>query len=462
MENENSNVIKSISAQDIYQHPDNPRKDLGDLSELADSIAKKGIMQNLTVIPGHWDADKNWHEDGYTLIIGHRRFAAAKQAGIQDLPCRVVEDMDKKDQVSTMLEENMQRADLTIWEQANGFQMMLDLGVTEDQIAERTGFSKTTIRHRLNIAKLDQKELRKKELDDSFQLSLKDLYELEKVKDIKARNKILKEATSSRDLVAKAQYEVSEAKRKENAKEISKELKKLGVEKAPAGTENELWNGKWKTVLEIMLDKELPKKIKLPKSDTPLYWVVSFRGLKVITKAPKEKRELTPWEKEQKERDKIKKQIKAILKESTARRAEFIQNIISGKIDPLKDEMPVICATWEALVALGTYINGSSLRKFFLEKDEYSHTEEERKEAQKKVDELSTLHQMLIILHYEMASTNEPFDWKMHFNPEKGKALQKGYDVLKPYGWYFENEAEAAVIDGTHELYVPEEKEGEK
>ena len=96
MENEKSNVIVSISAQDIYQHPDNPRKDLGDLSELSDSIAKKGIMQNLTVIPGHWDEDRNWHEDGYTLIIGHRRFAAAKQAGIQELPCRVVEDMDKK------------------------------------------------------------------------------------------------------------------------------------------------------------------------------------------------------------------------------------------------------------------------------------------------------------------------------------------------------------------------------
>ena len=141
MENTKSNVIVSINTQDIYQHPDNPRKDLGDLSELSDSIAKKGIMQNLTVIPGHWDADRNWHEDGYTLIIGHRRFAAAKQAGIQELPCRVVEDMDKKDQVSTMLEENMQRADLTIWEQANGFQMMLDLGESEEQIAEKSGFT---------------------------------------------------------------------------------------------------------------------------------------------------------------------------------------------------------------------------------------------------------------------------------------------------------------------------------
>lgn len=50
----NGDIIVGISAQEIYQHPDNPRKDLGDLTELAESIKKNGIMQNLTVIPGHW------------------------------------------------------------------------------------------------------------------------------------------------------------------------------------------------------------------------------------------------------------------------------------------------------------------------------------------------------------------------------------------------------------------------
>ena len=168
-------IITYIAVENIHQHPDNPRKDLGDLSELSESIKKKGIMQNLTVIPGHWDEKTEWHEDGYTLIIGHRRCAAAKLAGLKELPCRVVDDMGKKEQVSTMLEENMQRNDLTIYEQANGFQMMLDLGETEESIAEKTGFSKTTVRHRLNIAKLNKKVLQEKEKDDGFQLSLKDL-----------------------------------------------------------------------------------------------------------------------------------------------------------------------------------------------------------------------------------------------------------------------------------------------
>ena len=103
---------------------------------------------------------------------------------------------------------------------------MLDLGDTEEQIAEKTGFSKTTIRRRLNIAKLNQDELKKKEQDENFQLTLKDLYELEKVKDIKTRDKILREATSSRDLVSRAQAAAAEAKRNENAKKLKEMLKK--------------------------------------------------------------------------------------------------------------------------------------------------------------------------------------------------------------------------------------------
>ena len=176
--------IVTIGLEHIHPHPDNPRKDLGDLTELAESIKKNGIMQNLTVIP------KEGEPGEYITIIGHRRSAAAKLAGVTEAPCRVVEGMTDKEQMSTMLEENMQRNDLTIWEQAQGFQMMLDLGETEDTIAEKTGFSKKTIRHRLNIAKLDSKTLMEKERQDGYQLSLTDLYELEKIKDVKTRDKI--------------------------------------------------------------------------------------------------------------------------------------------------------------------------------------------------------------------------------------------------------------------------------
>lgn len=451
---EERNIVY-IGVDHIHTHPENPRKELGDLTELAESLKKNGCLQNLTVVPIEGKAGE------YYALIGNRRHGAAQMAGLTELPCRIVEGMSQREQLSTMLEENMQRNDLTIYEQAQGFQLMLDLGETEDSIAEKTGFSKTTIRHRLNIAKLDQKELQKKEKDDSFQLTLKDLYELEKVKDVKVRNKILKEANSSRDLVSRAQSAVSEAKRAENSKIIAGMLKKLGVKKAPKEVENEQWTGKWKTVKEFELDKEVPKQIKLPKEKEEMMYVIWYRSLKVIVKAPKEKRQLSEYELAQKERDKKKKRIKAILRESSARRKEFIENIISGKIDAVRDEGKVKDAIWQALIALGAYAYGSTLRRFFLSKDEYQHTAEERQEAQKKADALSTLHQMMIVLNDTMKSTNETYDWQGRFNPEKGSALLKGYEALEPYGWYFESEDEKKVLDGTHELYAKDEEKNE-
>ena len=96
--------IDNLRIELLTPHPDNPRKDLGDLTELAASIKENGVLQNLTVVP---------HEDGYRVIIGHRRLEAAKLAGLTEVPCVIV-DMSPKEQVQTMLLENMQRADLTV------------------------------------------------------------------------------------------------------------------------------------------------------------------------------------------------------------------------------------------------------------------------------------------------------------------------------------------------------------
>ncbi len=444
-------MITDIELSKLENHPQNVRKTYNDIDELADSIKAQGILQNLTVVPKPGEPEK------YLVVIGNRRLLAANKAGLKTAPCYIA-DMDEKEQASVMLLENIQRNDLTIYEQAQGFQLMLDLGETEDTLSEKTGFSKTTIRHRLNIAKLNQKELQKKEQDESFQLSLKDLYELEKVKDVKTRNKILKEASSSRDLVSRAQSAVSEAKRKENADAIIRMLKKLGVEAAPEEYEKTMWSGNWKTVQEFELEKDTPKEIKLPESKNPLYYYIYYRSLKVVTKGKEQKRELSQYELEEKERNKTKKQIKAILKESTARRTEFIRNIISGKVDPVKNEAHEIQRIWAALVELGAYASRQEAKSFFLDKDWYSCTDEEKQEATKKAEGLSTIHQMLITLNKAMANTNEPFDWKLHFNEEKGNALRKGYEALEPYGWYFENEDESKVLDGTLELYTAEEK----
>jgi ParB family chromosome partitioning protein len=151
----NSNNIRDINIAKLHPHPQNPRQDPGDLSELADSIRENGIMQNLTVVKAG-----NYEEGNpqFTVLIGHRRLAAAKLAEIEIIPCAVV-TLDEREQMSVMLTENMQRTDLTIAEQAHGIQLMLDLGDTVADVAKRTGFSEATIRRRARLAALDAEKL---------------------------------------------------------------------------------------------------------------------------------------------------------------------------------------------------------------------------------------------------------------------------------------------------------------
>lgn len=183
----NANIVM-IPIDKLNPHPDNPREDVGDVTELAESIKANGVLQNLTVVPYFSPVHERVMKDVYTVIIGHRRLAAAKKAGLTEMPCVIVE-MSEKDQLSTMLTENMQRVDLTAYEQARGFQMMLDMGDSMEEIAEKSGFSKTTVRKRLEIAKLDPTTLKK--VSSRRQLTLGDFDELAKIEDMEVRNKLL-------------------------------------------------------------------------------------------------------------------------------------------------------------------------------------------------------------------------------------------------------------------------------
>lgn len=175
-------TLTTIAIEKLHPHPDNPRKVLGDIDELADSIKANGILQNLTVVPMNDD----WTE--FTVIIGHRRLAAAKQAGLTELPCAVVE-MTEKEQLSTMLTENMQRSDLTVYEEAKGCQLLLDLGDTVAEVAEKTGFSESKIRRRVKLCELDEEAFKESQIR---QPTLQDYDRLNQIKDIDVRNELLK------------------------------------------------------------------------------------------------------------------------------------------------------------------------------------------------------------------------------------------------------------------------------
>jgi len=170
-------IIINIGVDKLVPHPKNPRQELGDITELTESIRVNGIRQNLTVIPFTGAGER------YTVIIGHRRLAAAKKAGLTEVPC-VVTEMDEKEQIATMLLENMQRTDLTIYEQSQGVQMMFDLGISVGEIAQQTGFSRSTVERRLKFASLGDK-------GKDPQISFEDVVKAHKVKDKEKRQEVL-------------------------------------------------------------------------------------------------------------------------------------------------------------------------------------------------------------------------------------------------------------------------------
>lgn len=241
--------ITNIACRRLHPHPDNPRKELGDLTELAASIKENGIFQNLTVIPGHylnsreyiakcvdeggdaaaaaaaWTPKAVWSSDDYTIIIGHRRAAAAQQAGLFEVPCVVVE-MDEREQLQTMMIENMQRSDLTTYEQAQGFQLMLDLGDTVEQVASKSGFSQSTIRRRVKLLSLDRDAFRRAELRGA---TLSDYAELDKIESVEDKNKAL-EALGTQNF-RRVMQEVLENQKWEHRKaEWIADLKKFAIE----------------------------------------------------------------------------------------------------------------------------------------------------------------------------------------------------------------------------------------
>lgn len=445
---ENKN-IQYISIDKIHPHPRNPRHDVGDVTELAESVKKNGVLQNLTVVPGETDGT-------YTVIIGHRRLAAAKLAELTEVPC-VVADMTDEEQFHTMLTENMQRIDLTPMEQAQGFQIMFDeWGYDEKKIAETTGFSETTVRRRLNMAKLDAKSVEAYENNNGFQLSLADYYILERVPTIEERNEILKNATSSRDIQKKVVEAETKARRDKAEEKIIQLLKETKADIKPFPKNAYYWDGTWENLKSISLDKDVPNKIPIgnAKKDDKLYYRRTYDEIIVCRKRPKQKKEESAYDRERKEYEKRKKQIGAILNKMAVRRRDLVLAIIDGKIDDLdkKKTEAVKDEIWRVLLLKGTYFSKGEIVDFILGKRSYDATTEEQDAAKEKAEKLSVLHQMLAIMCIGIKGIHTS-NWECKYSESDAEILKVSSAVLEHYGWTFEGD-EQSVLDGTHELYT--------
>lgn len=311
-----------LPISEIYPHPDNPRKDVGDISELAESIKANGIFQNLTVIPGHYDSGKNFVEDGYTAIIGHRRLAAAKKAGLTEVPC-VVAEMTEQEQLSTMLAENMQRSDLTIVEQAQGFQMMIDLGETTESIGEMSGFSQTTVRNRLKVASLDGDKLAKAEKRGA---TLAEYLEISKLEDPEARAKALDAAGTAnfKNVLSTAQ---AEEKFKKLKAEWLETLKTFATEVTDnTGLQYVREYGRWTST----------KVVEVPEdADTVNYFYrITNYGITLYKErnAEKESEEQAKRDEERRKWEQLEEEFEAITEAHFDLRADFVRNLSNTAI----------------------------------------------------------------------------------------------------------------------------------
>ncbi|MDD5791493.1 MAG: ParB/RepB/Spo0J family partition protein [Erysipelotrichaceae bacterium] len=147
-----------IAIKDIRTNPYQPRKtfDKQALEELAASIKEHGVFQPLLVRKSL---------NGYELIAGERRLRASKIAGLKEVPCLIV-DFDDRDMMEISILENIQREDLTVLEEAEAYEQLIDkLDYSQEDLAKRLGKSRPYVANTLRLQKLPAsiKELLRKD-----------------------------------------------------------------------------------------------------------------------------------------------------------------------------------------------------------------------------------------------------------------------------------------------------------
>jgi ParB family transcriptional regulator, chromosome partitioning protein len=142
--------IEKVRLVDIIPNPFQPRKRFGEakMEELVNSLREKGIIQPILVRPKH---------DKFEIIAGERRWRAAQQLELDEVPVIVRKDIDDASSLEISLIENIQREELNPIEEANAYQELIDkFEYTLDKVGQMMGKDKTTISNSLRLLSLEQ------------------------------------------------------------------------------------------------------------------------------------------------------------------------------------------------------------------------------------------------------------------------------------------------------------------
>jgi len=140
-------IGRMISIERLEPNPQQPRIEIGDLTDLIASIKEKGVLEPLLVRPSEVGGR-------FMIISGERRYRAAREAGLRELPCIEME-VDDRAVAEIALIENLQRKDLTPFEEAEGLMVLVErFGYTHEEVARKIGKSRSSVTEALTIATL--------------------------------------------------------------------------------------------------------------------------------------------------------------------------------------------------------------------------------------------------------------------------------------------------------------------
>lgn len=140
-------IGRMIPIERLEPNPKQPRIEFGDLTELILSVQEKGVLEPLLVRPSEVGGR-------FMIISGERRYRAAKEAGLRELPCIEME-VDDRAVAEIALIENLQRKDLTAFEEAEGLLMLIErFGYTHEEVGKKIGKSRSSVTEALSIALL--------------------------------------------------------------------------------------------------------------------------------------------------------------------------------------------------------------------------------------------------------------------------------------------------------------------
>lgn len=442
--------VVNMPIEYLVPHPQNPRKDLGNLEELTASIKENGIYQNLTVIPINEEAPDE--EPKYMVVIGHRRLEAAKRAGLQEVPCAIVRALSETQQLQIMLLENMQRSDLTVYEQAQGFQQLLDFGMDIEDISQQSGFSKRTIRRRLEIAKLDQNKL--KEISSTRQLSLKEFDALARIKNLEARNEVM-EKIGTNDFALAVTRAMDKEKLAAAMPAFLSDMERLGIKKFPDSANK--YSGKYRRVGSLDLYEYEVTKDEIPKKTEGLYYEASYpRNVEFYVKETKKGKVKEKSAKELEKEKRIKEawfKVDAMAATHYELRKAFVENLRGTA----KQREAVYMGAYSLIVLRSVaYMSCGDISKEAGMDNKYFDNRRDEKAVKLAHESYDNIQQCIEII-YKLFNDNEREFYangyragypEYKFNPR----LEAMYHWLTKLGYQMSSE-EKLIAAGTHEIF---------